>query len=116
MFAPVISPAILSKFKTNRSQRGTDSVVSFVRGWMGLATLLLFPYVTGEAGRKYDRYMPWPQAAECNMITNKQTGNRFNEVKIRHYILMEVPKILRIDSHDCQCYSESKCVPNCHRL
>jgi hypothetical protein len=29
-------------------------------------------YVTGEAGRKCVRYMPWPQAAECNMITNKQ--------------------------------------------
>jgi len=22
---------------------------------------------------EYVRYMPWPQAAECNMITNKQT-------------------------------------------
>jgi len=45
--------------------------VSFVRGLKGLVTLLLFLYVTGEAGRKYVRYMPWPQAAECNMITNK---------------------------------------------
>jgi len=39
----------------------------------GLATLLLFLYVTEEAGRKYVRDMPWPLAAECNMITNKQT-------------------------------------------
>ena len=38
----------------------------------GLATLLLFLYVTEEAGRKYVRDMPWPPAAECNMITNKQ--------------------------------------------
>ena len=36
-------------------------------------TLLLFLYVTEEAGRKYVRDMPWPPAAECNMITNKQT-------------------------------------------
>jgi len=32
-----------------------------------------FFYVTEEAGRKYVRDMPWPPAAECNMITNKQT-------------------------------------------
>jgi len=37
-------------------------------------TLLLFLYVTEEAGRKYVRDMPWPPAAECNMITNKQTN------------------------------------------
>ena len=37
----------------------------------GLATLLLFLYVTEEAGRKYVRDMPWPPAAECNMITNE---------------------------------------------
>jgi len=42
----------------------------FVFGEVGLATLLLFLYVTGEAGRKCVRYM---QAVECNMITNKQT-------------------------------------------
>jgi len=36
--------------------------------------LLLFLYVTEEAGRKYVRDMPWSPAAECNMITNKQTG------------------------------------------
>jgi len=42
----------------------------------GLATLLLFPCVTGEAGRKYVMYTPWPQAAECNMITNKQTAEK----------------------------------------
>ena len=35
--------------------------------------MLLFLYVTEEAGRKYVRDMPWPPAAECNMITNKQT-------------------------------------------
>ena len=34
--------------------------------------MLLFLYVTEEAGRKYVRDMPWPPAAECNMITNKQ--------------------------------------------
>jgi hypothetical protein len=46
--------------------------VSFVWG-RGLATLLLFLYVTEEAGRKMcTGYMPWPLAAECNMITNKQ--------------------------------------------
>jgi len=33
--------------------------------------LLLFLYVTEEAGRKYVRDMPWPPAAECNMITKK---------------------------------------------
>jgi hypothetical protein len=47
----------------------------FVFGGRGLATLLLFLYVTEEAGRKYVRDMPWPPAAECNMITNKQTGD-----------------------------------------
>ena len=41
----------------------------------GLATLLLFLYVMEEAGRKCVRDMPWPLAAECNMITNKQTKN-----------------------------------------
>ena len=46
--------------------------VSFVKGGRGLATLLLFLYVTEEAGRKYVWDMPWPPAAECNMITNKQ--------------------------------------------
>ena len=35
--------------------------------------MLLFLYVTEEAGRKCVRDMPWPPAAECNMITNKQT-------------------------------------------
>jgi hypothetical protein len=30
-------------------------------------------YVTEEVGRKYVQDMPWPLAAECNMITNKQT-------------------------------------------
>ena len=38
----------------------------------GLATLLLFLYVTEEAGRKYVRDMPWPPAAERNMITKKK--------------------------------------------
>ena len=46
---------------------------SFVRRGRGLATLLLFLYVTEEAGRECVRDMPWPLAAECNMITNKQT-------------------------------------------
>jgi hypothetical protein len=50
--------------------------VSFVDWGRGLATLLLFLYVTKEAGRIYVRDMPWPLAAECNMITNKQTNNR----------------------------------------
>jgi len=45
----------------------------FCQRGRGLATLLLFLYVTEEAGRKYVRDMPWPPAAECNMITNKQT-------------------------------------------
>jgi len=45
----------------------------FCLGGRGLATLLLFLYVTEEAGRKYVLDMPWPPAAECNMITNKQT-------------------------------------------
>jgi len=39
----------------------------------GLATLFMFLYVTEEAGRKCVRDMPWPPAAECNMITNTQT-------------------------------------------
>jgi hypothetical protein len=33
----------------------------------------LFLCVTGDTGRKHVTYMPWPLAAECNMITNKQT-------------------------------------------
>jgi len=44
----------------------------------GLATLLLFLYVTEEAGRKYVWDMPWPPAAECNMITNKQSSLQLN--------------------------------------
>jgi len=40
----------------------------------GLATLLLLLYVTEEAGSKYVRDMPWPLAAEFNMITNKHTA------------------------------------------
>jgi len=40
-------------------------------------------YVTKEAGRKCVRYMPWPPAAECNMITNKQnTGLKPLNVKL----------------------------------
>jgi len=50
--------------------------VSFVVWGRGLATLLLFLYVMEEAGRKYVRDMPWPQAAKCNMITNKQTKHQ----------------------------------------
>jgi hypothetical protein len=47
---------------------------SFCCFWgRGLVIMLLFLYVTEEAGRKYVRDMPWPPAAECNMITNKQT-------------------------------------------
>jgi hypothetical protein len=45
--------------------------VSFVFWGRGLATLLLFLYVTEEARRKYVWDMPRPLAAECNMITNK---------------------------------------------
>jgi hypothetical protein len=47
--------------------------VSVVLGRRGLATLLLCLYVTEEAGRICVWDMPWPLAAECNMITNKQT-------------------------------------------
>jgi hypothetical protein len=47
---------------------------SFVLRGRGLATLLLFLYVTEEARRKCVQDMPWPLAAECNMITNKQTN------------------------------------------
>jgi len=36
----------------------------------------VFFLIMEEAGRKCVRYMPWPQAAECNMITNKQTDTR----------------------------------------
>jgi len=46
----------------------------FCFGRRGLATLLLFLYVTEEVGRKCVLDMPWPPAAECNMITNKQTN------------------------------------------
>jgi len=46
--------------------------------------LLLFLYVTEEAGRKYVRDMPWPPAAECNMITNKQTNSKFTPRKFCH--------------------------------
>jgi hypothetical protein len=49
--------------------------VSFVFWGRVLATLLLFLYVTDEAGRKYVRDKPWLLAAECNMITNKQTDS-----------------------------------------
>ena len=41
--------------------------------------LLFFLYVMEEAGRKYVRDMPWPPAAECNMITNKQIQILTNE-------------------------------------
>jgi hypothetical protein len=41
------------------------------KGGSRFATLLLFPCVTGEVGRKYVRYL---QATKCNMITNKQTN------------------------------------------
>jgi len=51
--------------------------VSFVFWGRGPATLLLFFYVTEEAGRKYVWDMAWPPAAECNMITNKQTNATF---------------------------------------
>ena len=47
--------------------------VSFVKWGRGLVTLLLFLYVTEEVGRKYVQDMPWPPAAKCNIITNKQT-------------------------------------------
>jgi len=47
---------------------------SFFFWGRGLATLLLFLYVTEEAGRICVLDMPWPPAAECNMITNKQTN------------------------------------------
>jgi hypothetical protein len=36
--------------------------------------LLLFIYVTEEAGGTYVLDMPWVLAAKCNMITNKQTN------------------------------------------
>jgi len=45
----------------------------FYFGEEGPATLLVFLYVTEEAGRKYLWDIPWLLAAECNMITNKQT-------------------------------------------
>jgi len=45
----------INKYTTTTIRK---TAVSFVRGVMGLATLLLFLYVTGEAGRKYVRYMP----------------------------------------------------------
>jgi hypothetical protein len=48
--------------------------------------LLLFLYVTEEAGRKYVRDMPWPLAAECNMITNKQTLSNSNCIAISRMI------------------------------
>jgi len=46
---------------------------SFVRGEEDLRLCFCFFYVMEEAGRKYVWDMPWPPAAECNMITNKQT-------------------------------------------
>jgi len=51
---------------------------SFVKWGRGLATLLLFLYVTEEVGRKCVWDMPWPLAAECIMITNKQTPRKNN--------------------------------------
>jgi hypothetical protein len=46
----------------------------FVCFWArGLETLLLFLYVTEVAGRIDVWDIPWPLAAECNMITNKRT-------------------------------------------
>jgi hypothetical protein len=57
-------------------------------------TLLLFLYVTEEAGGIYVWDMPWPLTAECNMITNKQTVTdielRFlpkTHVKLDHLVL-----------------------------
>jgi len=46
------------------------------KGGSRFATLLLFLCVTGETGKKYVTYLPWPHAAKCNMITNKQTNLR----------------------------------------
>jgi len=44
--------------------------------------VLLFLYVTEEAGMKCVRDMPWPPAAECNMITNKQTHVLIRDVAV----------------------------------
>jgi hypothetical protein len=49
----------------------------------GLATLFFFLYVTKKAGRICVRDMPWPPAAECNMITNKQWTVRSRKVGLR---------------------------------
>jgi len=38
----------------------------------------------GRSGEEICRgYMPWPPAAECNMITNKQTSSTIPNVKVR---------------------------------
>ena len=73
----------------------------------GLATLLLSLYVMEEVGRKYVRDMPWPPAAECNMITNKQTNPRKCEITDHVLILVRVwaglglgdSRITYIDNH-----------------
>ena len=46
--------------------------------------MLLFVSVTEEAGRKYVRDMPWPPAAECNMITNKQKQEKKQSFTIKN--------------------------------
>ena len=64
--------------------------------------MLLFLYVTEEAGRKYVRDMPWPPAAECNMITNKQTIHhcRLNQLELpvsQHKLSTSVPIEVKIN-------------------
>jgi len=68
-------------------------------------TLLLFLYVTEEAGRKYVRDMPWPLAAECNMITNKQTAISLQSHANLTLISRHLAKIARQRSVKACCQS-----------
>jgi len=77
---------------------GCFLAVFFVLGRRGLATLLLFLYVTEESGRKYGWDMPWPPVAECNMITNKQTKQYSAPVMYHSY-----HSISALSHYMCQC-------------
>jgi len=84
--------------------------VSFVIRGRGLATLLLFLDVMKEAGRIYVWDMPWPPAAECNMITNKQTRDR---VPPSDWILLKKKFFVSVTEGSCACVVVGECEALC---
>jgi hypothetical protein len=51
------------------------SVVTPLGSREGWGAEALYPTLVGTVEVFRIRIMPWPQAAECNMITNKQTSS-----------------------------------------